>query len=607
MDGPETGVLSGYNARSASWREVADGFVAPPQYWQLVDRGNQRLIGARGIGKTTLLRMLCSPALEYWQDLDGEAARAAVRFTGVLVPANKMWSGQLAALTGPLPQPDRGRFGLSAFAHMALRALVEAAEHRVHGPSTPTPHRRVKLDSSQEAELAGRAAEAFGAPPGTASLRALRLSLSESVAALGRLLRRVANPSLGAGALEEILASPLLDLDFYSASALFTATFDDLVGEPESSWAFLLDELEFLPPAARLEIAESVQGQDPRLTFKVSLAPWRDLLSQMPGMPFHDFTQVDLMPRRREEAHDFATRLFTREMANRGRAGSAVDFLGPGGFEPPSNEDAWGPNGESRRAVAELADIDPGFASWIRARGMDAKALDGLNSAEYGQLRKAGPLARLRLAYSKTGAREKRVGRPRKRPDDLYAGVNSIWAMSEGNPRWLKAFAHELFARHTGPGSALPGVQLEAVLRVANNYLGYFRAMDSDLVDELPPLTPYALLERLGGYFRESVHGPEFTADPVTMVRPDADDAWLVALVDALVFLGGLVRGSDAEGESLRLAHMFAPHFRLPLRNGRAIPLTRALARVSGHQMSIGDEAAMPGASPSPDESEHLR
>jgi energy-coupling factor transporter ATP-binding protein EcfA2 len=600
VESAETGVLSGYNARSWTWSETAAGFVAPTQYWQLIDGGgNQRLVGPRGSGKTTLLKMLCGQALEHWKtqpvDEDAERARASVNFSGVFIPANKMWAGQVAALTAELSEDDRPRFGLAAFSYMALRALVEAAEHRAHAPVCETPHRRVSLSERDEAELANRVAEAFGAPRASASLRSLRLSLAESVASLGRMLRRAANPSLDEHELATISTAPLLDVDFYSAAGLFCQVFDDLVDEPEGAWAFMLDELEFLPLGARAEIAEAVQGQDPRLRFKVSLAPWTDPTRHLKGMPFNDFTPVELIPRHREDAHAFANRLFAREIAGRGRPETPIELLGRGGFEPAS-EDTYEPGGENARVISELAQVDASFARWLRDQvKLDPDELTQRSPAQYAQLRKAAPLARLRLEFLKLGPSEKTVGRSRKRAPDLYAGMQSIWAMSEGNPRWLKAFAHELFARHRRTGPAPLHVQIEAASRVADNYLGYFRTIDADdltpeSIADAPAITPFELIQRMGRYFQTQVEGPDFTADPVTMARANMRDGWIETIVDALVFLGGLVRQGEPEEETLRLAHMFAPHFHLPPRNGRSAPLTAILGEVPADQLSLTEE-----------------
>ena len=611
MQSPDTGVLSGYNARSWTWQQTASYFVAPAQYWQLIDGGdNQRLVGPRGTGKTTLLKMLCGQALDCWQDrpdeTDAERARNSIDFTGVFVPADRMWSGQVAALTAKLDPDARIRFGLAAFTFMALRALVETAEYRVAGLADGRrAHRHVDLDIAGEAEIVRHVAEAFEAPRGSASLRSLRVAASENVAGLGRMLRRLGNAAVDEAEVDTIHASPLLDVDFVSAAVLFCQMFDDVVGDSEGAWAFMVDEVEFLPLGARMAIADAFRGHDPKLRFKVSLAPWTDLAPHLEGMPFNDFTPVDLMPPHREAAHAFARRLFAREIELRDRPETPLELLGPGGFESDPGEDSYAPGGENAETISQLADLDEEFRRWLTEQvKLDLADLTVRTDAQYAQLRKAAPLARLRLAFWKAGPTGP-VGRSRKRPPDLYSGAQSIWAMSEGNPRWLKAFAHELFARHQARGPAPAHVQIEAATRVADNYLGYFRTLDVELPGVGQPrdgsgrMTPFELLEQMGEYFRARVHSAEFSADPVTMARPDTQDKWIEGIVNSLVFLGGLVRDSDSDGVRIRLAHMFAPHFHLPPRGGRAVPLSVVLGRTgqlsltdpsNGGQLSLTDE-----------------
>lgn len=597
LEAPDTGVLSGYNARGETWKQTAEEFIPPAEYWQLVDgQDHQRLVGPRGIGKTTLLRMLVSRALEHWDDSEeADRARRAIDFCGILVPARRMWNGQVAALSSVLVEEDRGRFGLAAFTYAAFSALIDTAEHRVYGQDAAYRHLPAALDRHQEAELAGQAAEVMQAPPATASLKALRAGVSANVARLGRMLRRAANPNIPKAELAEILASPLLDVDFYSAAEFFISQFNDAAGERERNWAFLLDELEFLTDEAQELISTALQGQDVRMRFKVSLAPWTR--TSMQGMPFNDFTPVDLMPLRREQSDKFAERLFEQEMAKYGVDRPATDVLGVGGFEPrPDETDSYAPGGSNAEAIRQLAGIDATFKKWLDDHHMDPADLPRADKGDgdYGQVRKAAKLARLRLGYWRTGEEEGTVvPRSRKRAPELYSGTHSIWAMSEANPRWLKAFAHDLAGRWDHRGHSPAHLQAASAERVAEKYLDYFRAIDVGEPPGAPPgtsprMTPYELVERLGLFFREQVHGPAFAPDPRTAVKVDIDGQWTLSLLNSLVFLGGLVRLADEDGmRRLRLAHMFSPHFHLPLRDSHAARLSRALAEAPREQLTF--------------------
>lgn len=600
MEAPDTGVLIGYNARGATYRDVAAEFVPPDEYWQLVSSSdNQALTGPRGIGKTTLLRMLVGAGLEQWEggeDSEAQQARDSVDFTGVLVPANKMWSGQVKALTGSMIEHHRSRFGVAAFSYMALNALVEAAEYRARGTKdVPYLHRRVELSASDESEIARAVAEAFSAPASTASFRSLRQAVHQNVAGMGRALRSAANPDTTSEELKVLTSSPRLDVDFYSAAAFFVTMFNEAVGEKEASWVFLLDELEFLPIHAQGEIADAVQGQDPILRFKISQAPWTTsaptINRPLEGLPFNDFTPIELSPERRESKDRFARRLFEQEMGKYGRPEQqAEDILGKrGGFEPePKDKEAgsYAVGGSNHAAVTGMYEIDEDFREWfIRAR-LD---LDDLNKAkenegQWGQLRKGAQMARLRLAYWKEGNSSAPRARSRKTwPRELYSGPHSVWAMSEANPRWIKAFAHELLSRKKATAKITDAQQVTAAERMADKYLDYFRAVDVRLPVEDPPersITPYEMVCRLGTYFEHRHHEVPFSADAPTVATVDVEDPWQLAVLNSLVFLGGVVRlkRNRAGEERIRLAHMFSPRFKLPLRNGGVVRLSRALA-----------------------------
>src|SRR5437867_922327 len=85
-----------FNARWLSPEQVAATFVPVPQFRQLVHNTNSLLLGPRGCGKTTLLKMLTRRALNMWS-----ASSRSKRFQGaferpqyeaIYIPSDIRWS-----------------------------------------------------------------------------------------------------------------------------------------------------------------------------------------------------------------------------------------------------------------------------------------------------------------------------------------------------------------------------------------------------------------------------------------------------------------------------------------------------------------------------------
>lgn len=608
---PEIGVFAGYNARGKTPKQVASTFLAPGAYWRLTTSDNQTLVGPRGSGKTSLLKMLVDEGLDAWEGSDGQRAREEVNFTGVLVPADKLWAGQLRDVTHSLPFELRYDFGDAAFSLMALSALATAAHRRVYGPFGVHKHNKATLSPEKEADICGLVAPNWAVPAAVASLATLRDLATHNVAVLSRLGRQAARPGRRERAIAKLKESPLLDVDFYSAASEFVSLFNNNSDSECTLWAFLIDELEFLPPETKSHLRDSVRGFDPNVIFKISLAPYThvsgSITQPLEGMPFADYDSVPLGRWRRKQDDPFVEKLFEQAIAqhrvdedsgepetlSEGDV-TARSLLGPGGFEAEDSRDNYTSEGTNGKLIRELASFDIPFAEYLDGLGVDPGDLDSITERQYDRLRACIPIVKLRLEYWKPDDDGERVRRSRKGFRPLYVGRESILAMSEGNPRWINALAYALRSRWSGEGQIPASRQLDAVSEVSSKYLEYLRAVDIDhqmdqLYESAQPEkptegepVPYSIQVRVGRFFEEVVHRQDsFSPEPSLAFYNNEGDELTTGVLQALIFLGAIVVDGLAEGREdsrLRIAHLFAPEFKLPLRSTSAIALDKILA-----------------------------
>jgi len=591
---PTSGFGGHRNARSKTVEEVADGFVAPPQYWEIAQPGNTVLAGPRGSGKTTLLKMLQGPALERWDDPLNDRARGLVTYSGILIPADRSWAGQVNSYGDQIEDPDlRKDFGKACFTLHVLRALSACAQQRVsEPPDGARPHDRVSLDPGGQERIVRDVWRTWALTEPVGSFAGLQEALSTLLANFGNLARRSRRHPQ---AVDELSAHPALDLDLVDITVPFIERFNNAVGQEEHVWAFLIDEVEFLPQGVHVEFRRTMRGRDPRIIQKISLAPYTLVSEELRGTALdgwegHDVEVVDLTFPEKEDGYEFSRDLIEKEIEERGF--TATELLGgPGFFEMPPGRDAYENGSRNATAIKELAEKDESFSAWLAKHKIDPQnpaAVEGDDRAQ--TLRKAMPIILLRNEYLHL-VRGRLGPRTRKSPR-TYVGELTTYAICENNPRRLQTFASRLLSRASGD-SISDADRFNVLTQVVDEYKLHLRALE---VDEGAPddLLPSQLVETIGKHFQDGVLGEKFDPEPALsfeVMTKAIEGTVLRQILSQLIHYGAVVLITPSR---FRLAHTFAPKYTLPVRKGRGHSLKTILPDrlPDEEQMIVGEETS---------------
>jgi hypothetical protein len=579
-------VYGSYNARSVLPEKVAKTFVPPEQFWRLLPEANAVITGPRGSGKTTLLKMLTGPALEHWEHDRASEAREAVGYSGVFVPADRSWAGQLERTSRPLDEEFRSDLGRATFTLHVLRALTGAALYRSVDTTDPKGHHKIRgLTRDAQEAIARAVSPAWGLPGAVGSFESLRWALSEEIARLGRLARRATRSRAG---VNELADHPALDIDVIDAAGLLIDRVNDVDRDEGHVWMLLVDEIEFLPTSAREYLLEAMRGRDPRILQKVSLAPYTETERAsdyaLGGWLGHDYESVELTFDDKELGYRFSRALFEQELVDRGLKPDVDTFLsGPGFFEQPPGSDAYVSGSRNAEAIESLAQKDDAFCRWLAGHDLTVETVASLSPEQRAAtLRKAMPVILIRDEFLAAGGRR----RSRKNPT-LYTGARSVFAICENNPRLLKALAQRLLDRRDTGGTLKLGAQAETVTEACNTYFRHLRAIEISDAGLPDAYLPRSFIESIGAFFENNVLGDHFSSEPALSFTLSAGEAEalhpaLGHIVNALINYGAIVPLREPEEHRFGLSHMFAPRYRLPLRRGRAVSLTTVMMAPRG-------------------------
>ena len=594
-------IFEAFNARSLEPSEIASTFVPSFQYELLAKRGHSVVVGPRGSGKTTLLKMLQQSALEAWKGDRAQEFRQRIDFTGVFVPTDISWSQKIQCTGGGLDEESRRVFSVAVFTTHVLRALTRAMIDRVtENPLAVRPFRRVQLSDQQESNLCRALCDAWHLNRTVPSLLAIKQAMSLRL----NQLREFANGEVARGEegrKDRVARIKFLHIHFLQAASHAAELFDDLASGSGGKWALLFDELELAPEWIQKDLVDSVRSTEPNLVFKLAINPFSPNAILVRGadsaMPKQDFEQIPLWHAEKRDAYPFCEKLWYQMLSQYGIPRKAPsEALGSSYFDPPEREwrrgkTTYGPRSRTARRFIELAREDPSFDAYLETNGIHPRRWAELSSSQRAaDVRKVAPLVIVRAFFRKEKEDKPSTGRSRKSLY-LYSGAESLFAITEGNPRWFIGIVSRLLARwHDRSQPIKRAIQAEEMDTMANTF--------SALLGTLPVPAPsqgrglLSILRTVGDRFHRSVVHDDFSDDPPltftidSFMTGDALDVLASGLnAGAIVYVPHgqntlmLATRDSLRGKRFRISYLLAPVYKLPIRLGRPVALSKMLRR----------------------------
>lgn len=592
------GFFEEFNAKYLEPQRVAESFVMSKHFVGLAGPHHGVLVGPRGSGKTTLLKMLQPAALGNWRDSAAEDFRSAVAYSGVFVSSDIGWSKQLQALGyGRLSPTNHEALTIACFTTHVVKAIVSAMHARLDQVLV-RGYQHVELSRESEAALVHGLANALMLQTEIASLLSLGQALSKRLSDI----RAIANSGSHLNQIEfasHLSGTAWLHLDCLAVAAAMFELFNDHARDQNRVWALLFDELETAPDWIVRYLIGAIRSGSSKILLKLAISPaslvaYGALTSDIAPVAGQDHQVIRLWYSDRVESREFCEALWNQLVKKRGLSVGPQQALGPSLFDP--YEDRRGAkrspymHGEAWHDLfRRLADRDASFRAFLRARNVDLE-----NSAIVSQkirdevLRKAAPIAAVREFFLKVFSDEGALRRTRK-STELYAGANSVFSISEGNPRWFIGLVSPLIRLLKTNQSRIPAaVQAAEIDRVVDRLLSVVQtipvARTSDRYDQVGLLT---ILETIGKELHKDLVLGNFQIDPKLNFLVDS------AIPEHIreLLAAGLNRGAvilveeptsqpvvgDLRGARLRLSYLLAARYGLPLRRGRTKELSRLI------------------------------
>lgn len=569
-----------YNARHLAPQEVAESFIWSDSFGKLIQNNHSIILGARGCGKTTLMKMLTLPALNAWKSNRAIDVKDKIPFYGIYISTDIYWNVKNQTYGSQLESYGNLSHLISKFS-VNSNVFTSLCDTFINILSL-----ELQMDEEEkEVELCQELIKAWKLNETIPKLKYIKEALSERVDKVNQFVQEVIFNHKSS---DDIEIPDFFSLSFETSLEVVIPKFERIYNlDNKKKWALCFDELEFAPNWLREKLFSSLRSRTQYFLYKLSSSPI--LPSELKTILQGDYgptsgNDVQLIKMwASEDNEEFSKKIIQSLIKNIGDANS---FFGTNDLYNKRSE-SYIKDSVFYKSMKELIEKDNSFKDFLANKNVDIEEPKLNDSSEKNTLyRKIKPIVFFRNAFIESKEDKKKVMyRGRKKAPDLYYGIEVLTKICDGNPRWLIGIVSQLLIKSKGDNKIKKVDQYNEILRASKR----FKNVIANIPVESCDFTIVKLLDRIGNYFRFQILGDEFHMDPkgTFIVNDNEADipSEIIVLIEKAVAQGALIL-LDSKDDSFdfkireqrfKLSYLFAVLYDLPLRVYSEISLSECL------------------------------
>ena len=591
-------VFDSFNAKNLNSAQIAKTFVPPKQFNELIERKSSILVGPRGSGKTTLMRMLEMETLKNWNNEVSRKFKNKIDFIGVFVPTDRIWRDQIEVLEKESSSDEIKKFISNALfsSHILTRLCAAFIDRlRVDNSYNLKNFKSISLPPSSESELVESLALYWAVNPIRPTMKSLYDAVIRRWGESTTLMSRLS--SMERGEANDFMTSlgDSWHTNFRVLSENSIRLFSNHCDSSDERWAFLFDELELAPDIIISDLVELARGASGKILYKLSLAPYiphiniaGNMFSAMPG---NDFQPIQLWyERKNTELYEFFNQLVRQMLIENGLDEVDLEKV----IDTPENI-------THNELFSKMWDVDTSLRELLKRKKI-SKDISRLSEDKRSSvIRKIAPIVKVREAHLKANKDGRLVYKTLNRYPDYYGGVKSLAAILEGNPRWIIGVMSPLIKKYAETGEKIKlNDQVFEINKTCQRYISLLKVIPCRFIPNQEPTGVNKLIDRIGNFFQKSIHMDKIELDNKNcfVIQKNIPEDIQVSLgaalnAGALVYLSGTSSKfalNTLEDRVFRLSYLLAPKYKLPLSIHSSGKLTEVLQGLDKMQGNLLDE-----------------
>lgn len=461
-----------FNAKNLSTSELCNSFITNPFYDQLCSSNNSILIGPRGSGKTTLMRMLSNDSLSKWNTEESLKYKKQITFSGIFIPTDRFWKDQYTAILSRNSTPLIKGLLDSIFIYHVLEKTTLSLISRLPRYNKSLSFNPINLAIEEEASLVTELAVEWNIKPNILSIKSLSSALVRKKREISEYIDSILKGSNN-------LNFDFIKQDISSVISSTVTLLNTYIGNNDERWCFLFDELELAPNEIVDMLFNSMRITPENCIFKLALCPYHDnnnfshkYDSAMRGQ---DYNLVDLSPKKvlNKKYSDESSMDFSKKVAM--QIFSKNNFLNDPSFYFEEHPLARKRKDDFSDDILKLYEIDPSLRKYLNKQKIYKESIETSKESDKRTiLRKIRPIALVRSEFFKEKSLEKQS---RRRSSEMYSGFYNICKSVEYNPRMLISIINASLSILNEKGKISASDQISLLEGFYDSYISLLRTI----------------------------------------------------------------------------------------------------------------------------------